>query len=243
MFRQILLAISTMIFLVYISLFREFNSLPSLKTTLGHLLSIPYTGSLLIIVFILFPLPLVTVVFVLSYLKKFVFNHIKSISKCYNRAVYLLLISYSILTLLNCTSFLFDLAFKEHYYFIVRISYLLSTSHYPHTFTINLLIGLIIQSSVYSMAFLITEIILTFKFKVTSIQFGHFITRNLPSIVFTVMCFFCNIIFLIWLESRFFNFSTDHYYRTFEILDKIIESTLVTAILMYLYTILALYEN
>lgn len=243
MIKQILLTILSMIGLVYASLYREFTSLPSWKNTFSHLVNAPYSVSIFITLFILFSQPLIIIILVLSNLKKFVFNHIKNISKCYTRATYLLLISYSLFILLNCISFLVDLAFKDYYYFIVRISFLLPNSHYPHIFTVNLLVNLIIQSSIYSIAFLLTEISLTFKFKVTSIKLSDFLVRNAFCITFTFICFLTNISLLVWIESRYFNFSIDRYYRTFDIIDKIIESTLITAILMYLYTILAIYEN
>lgn len=243
MFRQVLFIFVGMISLLYVSLFREFSSLPALKTTLRHLIDIPYAFSLFLFVFILFPLPLCTVVFCLSHLKKYVFNHIKNISKCFNRAIYLLLISYAFLTILCCTFFLFDLAFKEYYYFIVRMSHFFPNSHYPHMFTVNLLTSLVVQSSVFSVAFLITEIVLTFKFKVTSIKFSQFLYKNIPSITFTLVAFIFNISFLIWLESKYFQFSADYYYRTFNIVDKIIESAFANILAMYLYTILAIYEN
>lgn len=243
MFKFILLTILSMVSLVVLALLPEFTSLPSLRNTLFHLTNLPYFSSLFLTSFILFSQPLIIIVVVLSNLKKFVFNHTKNIYKCYVRAFLLLLISYSLFALLNCLSFLVDLAFKEYYYFIVRISYLFPHSHYPHIFSVNMLVILVIQSSIFSMAFLLTEIILTFKFKVTSMKLADFLKRNFFCIAFTVFCFITNISLLIWIESRYFNFSIDKFHRSFDILDKIIESTLITAILMYLYTIMAIYEN
>jgi hypothetical protein len=245
MFDKIALVILGTNVLLSMCLYVEFSSLPSLSNTFLVITnnSLSYPCTCLLLVLVLFVIPMIAFVYILSRLKKFIFNHSKNVAHCYTNALHILLISYSLICLFAILSFFKDLAYEKNYYFRVRLSDYTLHTHLPHIFTTNLLLCLVTQSSCFIVAFLVTEILLTYKFAVTTISFWDFMIKNLKTACITFLMILVNVSISVFFENNIYNFSQGQYTRTFRILDRLIEGVLTNSLLMYLYTVFTLHIN
>lgn len=243
MFDKIVLATLCINVLLYMCLYVEFSSLPSLPSTFMVITnsSLSYLCTCLLLFLVLFAIPMAAFVYILSSLKKFIFNHSKNMLYCYTSALYILLISYSLICFFSILNFLIDLAYKSNYYFLVRLSDYTLHTYFPHIFTTGLFLCLITQSSCFIVAFLITEILLTYKFTVMTISFRDFMIKNLKTICIPFLMILANITITMFFENNLYKFSQGQYTRTFGISDRLLEGVLVNSLLMYIYTIFTLY--
>lgn len=245
MFNKVLLVTLGIDVFLYMCLYVEFLSLPSLSNTFSVITnnSLSYLCTCLLLFLSLFLIPMIAFVYILSSLKKFIFNHSKNIAQCYTSAVYILLISYSLISLFSIVKFFVDLAYENNYYFRVRLSNYILHTHFPYIFTTNLLLCLITQSSCFIIAFLVTEILLTYKFTVTTITFRDFMIKNLKTICIPLLMILANVSVSVFFENNLYVFSQGQYTRTFGICDRFIQGILINTLLMYVYAIFTLYVN
>ncbi|ELA42665.1 uncharacterized protein VICG_00417 [Vittaforma corneae ATCC 50505] len=244
MLKSILFTLSSFILFLCVSLFIEISSLPSLKDTLTLIFNIPYFWSLFLILTLIIPSPMLVVVYILFTFKKFIFNHSKNIFNSFNRALYILAISYCVVSILSILSFIIDLAFKIEYYFIVRMSNAIPDNGYVHIFALNVIMALLGQSTTFSMAFLITEMILTYKFKVVSMTVRNFILKNYRVILAVVGVSLINVSVMCKIEDEYSKrYLANHYPKSFGVADRLAEGSLITIVLMYLYALLTVHEN
>lgn len=244
MLKSVLLTLSAFILFLCTTLFIEISSLPSLKDTLTLIFNVPYSWSLLFILTLIIPIPMIMVVGILSAFKKFIFNHSKNISSSFNRALYILAISYCIVAILSIISFVMDLAFKIDYYLIVRMSRVIPDNGYVHLFALNVIMALLGQATTFSIAFLITEIILTYKLKVVSMTVRSFIFKNYQVVLVVIGASLINIFVMCKIESEYSRrYMTNQFPKSFGVTDRLAEGSLITIVLMYLYALLTIHEN
>lgn len=243
--RNSLIALVGGIIFLYLSMLPEIHSMPTMNETFKHIFSFsPYISIGLFFTLIIIA-PILIVVLVLSTFKKFVFNHSKSINTSFNNATIAIMFSHLIGIIYVMVSFLIDLAFKSaDYYFQIRFSHLFLDKGAPHTLTINILMTLISQSTIFAIAFLITEIGLTYKYKVISSSFSSFILKNLHLAIAVFLIFVINVKVMNDIETNFQNIFRDRdYSRSFGTFDKLAESILLVIILMYVYSLFVIYDN
>lgn len=243
--KNTLLALAGGIGFLYLSLMPEIHAMPTVNETVSHLFSFsPYISIILFFTLIII-VPILIVVFILSTFKKFVFNHSKSVYSSFNNALVTIAISHLLGVALVMISFLIDLAFKPtDYYFQIRFSYLFSDKGAPHTLTINILMTLMAQSTVFMIAFLITEIGLTYKYKVISSSFSNFVLKNIHLAIAVFLIFAVNVKVMNDIEINFEDAFRDRdYSRNFGTFDKLAESVLLVIMLMYGYSLFIIYDS
>lgn len=138
-----------------------------------------------------------------------------------------------------------DLAFRGDYYLFIRLSNVLPDNGYIHLFTLNTVMALLGQSTAFSITFLITEIILTYKYKVISTTLRNFILKNYPVILTVLLTAIINIVVMVKIEGTYTSkyLNNNKYSKTFGVTDRLAEGTLITVILMYLYALLTIHDN
>lgn len=245
MLRTILLGMLGFIALLTTALIPEIICLPTLRTTLASIMNTPYLVTLPFIFSLIIISPMITILMVLSAFKKFVFNHSKNILNSFSRAIYTLLVSYSVATILVIVPFIADLAFRDDYYLTVRLSGIIRDNGKVHFFTVNLIMALLGQSAIFSLAFLITEVFLTYRFQVVSTTIKDFILKNSMVIVAVIGGAFITILMMYKIESGYTEKYIGDFYniKNYRVTDKLAEGTIVTIVLMYLYALLAIHDG
>lgn len=239
------LGMSGFIGLITVALITEISSLPSLKTTLTSIMNLPYVVSLSLISSLILISPMLTILIVLSSFKKFVFNHSKNILNSFTRALYTLSISYSAAIILMLIPFAIDLAFREDYYLVVRLSGVYKDNGSVHTFSLNLIMALLGQSAIFSLAFLVTEVLLTYRFQVVSTTIKDFIVRNAFVVMAVTLSALGTILMMYKIECGYEEkyIAEMHQRKGYRVTDNLAEQIIMSIALMYLYALLAIHDN
>lgn len=166
--------------LFFFFLYREFDSLPPLNTTVSIMYgrTIGLLHSLLVLTFLLVIIPICAISLTLTHFKKYIFSHFKSVTMSYRFAIQSYLISIQFGILISLIDLLMYISSNKWVYLSVRISKLLPLSFISNSLLFSDINCMLLSTIFFIGLFTMTELLIAYKYYNSQYGLGHFCARN-----------------------------------------------------------------
>jgi len=242
MFKLFILPLLATIAFFYSFIHPELSSLPHLSKFSSIILNTPLSDSSFLILssFILFLFPLLIITLIISYFKKYIFQHIKSINTSFKLACYLLLSNYLIGSSLSFLETILKLSFSKIYYVLFRLSPINNKHFVSYYFLFRLLCSPVLQVFLFLSVLLICELTIAYQLSKSRKGFSSFLQKNFIGISFICLFIFFYLFLYIYLTYSYYSFCCFDLDLIQQLMDTTVLNTIWVIALGFVYYILSM---